>query len=368
MNQSEVNAFVREGLQMKTFDHPNVMELFGICWSSDPGHARHNSPLIVLPYMELGDLKNYLRKCRPGMRSMHSLLKEPTEGSTGSASREAPLTAISTLQLVKFAHQIARGMEYIADKGIVHRDLATRNCMVDWDLKIKVADFGLARTMKEGKDYYRMGQGGQLPVRWMAIESLLDFMFTTKSDVWSYGVTLWEVMTLAQLPYPGVSNQEVITLLKRGHRLEKPSECPQEIYDIMLRCWLISAEDRIEFSEIVEELETFLTELVTYFDPSNPNPPEDPYMHWKLVKEIGDGEDEDADPGALPLSDENSQTDDKGSANSLNKLLNTEASGSVTVDDEQNSVTVSMSGSVSMSKSGSVSTPKGVPVSKDGEL
>jgi serine/threonine protein kinase len=183
MNQSEVNAFVREGLQMKTFDHPNVMELFGICWSSDPGHARHNSPLIVLPYMELGDLKNYLRKCRPGMRSMHSLLKEPTEGSTGSASREAPLTAISTLQLVKFAHQIARGMEYIADKGIVHRDLATRNCMIDWDLKIKVADFGLARTMANGKDYYRMGQGGQLPIRWMAIESLLDFVFTTKSDV-----------------------------------------------------------------------------------------------------------------------------------------------------------------------------------------
>jgi hypothetical protein len=224
MNQTQVNAFVREGLQMKTFRHPNVMELHGICWSSNPTHARHHSPLIVLPYMELGDLKKYLRKCRPGVRSKQPLLEESndTDISTQSAS-------ISTLQLVKFAHQIARGMEYIADKGIVHRDLATRNCMIDWDLKIKVADFGLARTMANGKDYYRMGQGGQLPIRWMAIESLLDFVFTTKSDVWSYGVTLWEVMTLAQLPYPGISNKEIVTLLRRGHRLQKPDECPQNM-------------------------------------------------------------------------------------------------------------------------------------------
>ena len=120
------------------------------------------------------------------------------------------------------------------------------------DLEIKVADFGLARTMAEGKDYYRMGQRGQLPVRWMALESLIDMVFAKSTDIvrtnhvhsnykvlmfnsvcvcvqWSFGVTLWEVMTLAQLPYPGRQNHEVMPLLKKGERLEKPPECPQEM-------------------------------------------------------------------------------------------------------------------------------------------
>ena len=118
---------------------------------------------------------------------------------------------------------------------------------MNWDLEVKVGDFGLSRALKAGKDYYRTGQGGQLPVRWMAPECLLDFVFTTKSDVvisrgrdlfvilitfklkWAFGITLWEVMTLGMMPYPGVSNQEVAAFVMSGQRLAKPNECPLEV-------------------------------------------------------------------------------------------------------------------------------------------
>ncbi|XP_062504039.1 tyrosine-protein kinase receptor UFO-like [Corticium candelabrum] len=270
-SQKEVTDFIREGLQMKAFDHPNVMELVGICWlNDDSAKVRMTAPLIVLPFMERGDLKNYLRKSRPGKLSPEEALKSP----------------INLAQLAKFCHQIGMGMEYLSKQGIIHRDLAARNCMVNNDLDIKVADFGLSRAMSEGKDYYRMGQGGQLSVKWMAPESLIDFFFTEKSDVWAFGVTMWEVMTLAQVPYPGVSNQDVIPYLKRGNRLHKPDECPFEIYEIMKRCWIMNAEERPTFTNLVRDIEEFLTELMNYFDPNaadEPVPP-DPYSNWSQAR------------------------------------------------------------------------------------
>jgi serine/threonine protein kinase len=163
------------------------------------------------------------------------------------------------------------------------------------DLEIKVADFGLARAMTEGKDYYRMGQRGQLPVRWMALESLIDMVFTKRTDIWSFGVTLWEVMTLAQLPYPGRQNHEVMPLLKKGERLEKPPECPQEIYDLMYKCWIVNPEARPSFSTLVRELEEFLSELMNYFDPmasDKSDKPADPYLTWTLVPEAIQNEQE----------------------------------------------------------------------------
>ncbi|XP_062504451.1 uncharacterized protein LOC134181228 [Corticium candelabrum] len=262
LSQSEVNSFIKEGLQMKNLNHPNVMELIGICWSDDPTNERHVSPYIVLPFMDLGDLKTFLRKRRPNRRTEvpDNPSKEP----------------IDLVQLVKFGHQIARGMEYISAKGIIHRDLAARNCMINWNQEIKVADFGLARTTVEGKEYYRMGQGGELPIRWMALESLVYMTFDVKTDVWSYGVTLWEVMTLAQVPYPGRQNQDVIALLRSGQRLERPENCPEEIYEIMSQCWDVYPESRPSFTSIVELLEEFLSEAMNYFDPTTPKLVEPP--------------------------------------------------------------------------------------------
>ncbi|XP_065829914.1 uncharacterized protein [Oscarella lobularis] len=272
MNRKEVNDFVREGLQMRQFDHPNVMKLFGICWSDDPSSSYHRSPLIILPYMELGDLKAYLRKRRPRRG-----------GSVASPRNENPPQLRKGLfeQLVKFSLHIAKGMEYISHNGVVHRDLAARNCMVNWDLEVKVGDFGLSRALKAGKDYYRTGQGGQLPVRWMAPECLLDFVFTTKSDVWAFGITLWEVMTLGMMPYPGVSNQEVAAFVMSGQRLAKPNECPLEVYDIMRLCWAGDSDERLSFSKIVQRFEEYLTELMNYVKPSAGGFV-DPYSHWNL--------------------------------------------------------------------------------------
>ncbi|XP_065829979.1 uncharacterized protein [Oscarella lobularis] len=275
MNRWEVNNFVREGLQMRQFDHPNVMKLLGICWSDDPSSPYHRFPLIILPYMELGDLKAYLRKRRP-------------RGSLLSLRDDNPLQMMKVPleQLVKFSLHIAKGMEYISNKGVVHRDLAARNCMVSWDLEVKVGDFGLSRVMKAGKDYYRTGEGGQLPVRWMAPECLLEFVFTTKSDVWAFGITLWEVMTLGMMPYPGVSNHEVAAFVMSGQRLEKPNECPLDVYDIMRLCWAGKPHQRLSFSKIVQCFEEYLTELRNYVKPSAGFV--DPHSHWNMsvAKEV----------------------------------------------------------------------------------
>ncbi|XP_065830656.1 deleted in malignant brain tumors 1 protein-like isoform X2 [Oscarella lobularis] len=263
MNRREVNDFVREGLRMRQFDHPNVIKLLGICWSDNPSNPYHRSPLIILPYMELGDLKMYLRKCRPGEPAASVQDKIPLQGKIG------------LIQLVKFSLQIASGMEYISNKGVVHRDLAARNCMVSWSLEVKVGDFGLSKVLAAGKDYYRASEGGALPIRWMSPECLLDFVFTPKSDVWSFGITVWEVMTLGMVPYPGTSNQEVISFVKSGQRLAKPEECPLEVYNMMLSCWSVKPENRLSFTKIVDFLEDYLTEKMNYFNVNSDE--DDPY-------------------------------------------------------------------------------------------
>ncbi|XP_063108871.1 tyrosine-protein kinase receptor UFO isoform X3 [Cavia porcellus] len=199
--RSELEDFLSEAVCMKEFDHPNVMRLIGVCFQ---GSEREGfpAPVVILPFMKHGDLHSFLLYSRLGDQPVF----------------------LPTQMLVKFMTDIASGMEYLSTKRFIHRDLAARNCMLNENMSVCVADFGLSKKIYNG-DYYRQGRIAKMPVKWIAIESLADRVYTSKSDVWSFGVTMWEIATRGQTPYPGVENSEIYDYLRQGNRLKQPVDC-----------------------------------------------------------------------------------------------------------------------------------------------
>jgi len=155
------------------------------------------------------------------------------------------------------AAQIADGMGFLEYNKFIHRDLAARNCMVAYDMTVKIGDFGMSRQIYTG-DYYRKGNKGEMPIRWMAPECLSEGICTSQSDVWSYGVVLWEMMSQGAQPYSTKSNNEVMAHVLDGNLLNLPIFCPDVLADIARLCWNWTASQRPRFLKIVEKLDAFL--------------------------------------------------------------------------------------------------------------
>uniref|UniRef100_A0AAQ5ZSA3 Fibroblast growth factor receptor n=1 Tax=Amphiprion ocellaris TaxID=80972 RepID=A0AAQ5ZSA3_AMPOC len=249
----DLSDLVSEMEMMKMIGkHKNIINLLGACTQDGPLY-------VLVEYASKGNLREYLRARRPpGMDYSFDTCKIPDEQLTFK-------------DLVSCAYQVARGMEYLASQKCIHRDLAARNVLVTEDNVMKIADFGLARDV-HNIDYYKKTTNGRLPVKWMAPEALFDRVYTHQSDVWSYGVLLWEIFTLGGSPYPGIPVEELFKLLKEGHRMDKPANCTHELYMIMRECWHAVPSQRPTFRQLVEDHDRVLSMTSTdeYLDLSVP--------------------------------------------------------------------------------------------------
>uniref|UniRef100_A0A667Z5N9 Tyrosine-protein kinase receptor n=1 Tax=Myripristis murdjan TaxID=586833 RepID=A0A667Z5N9_9TELE len=237
--------FYREAELLTNLQHEHIVTFYGVCVESDP-------LIMVFEYMKHGDLNKFLRAHGPDAVLMadgqHSILVELTQS-----------------QMLHIAQQIAAGMVYLASQHFVHRDLATRNCLVGENLLVKIGDFGMSRDVYS-TDYYRVGGHTMLPIRWMPPESIMYRRFTTESDVWSLGVVLWEIFTYGKQPWYQLSNNEVIECITQGRVLQRPRTCPKEVYDLMLGCWQREPYMRLNIKEIHSLLQSLAKASPVYLD------------------------------------------------------------------------------------------------------
>ncbi|XP_013393693.1 fibroblast growth factor receptor 4-like isoform X2 [Lingula anatina] len=218
--------------------HPNVVTLFASC-TRDGG-----VPMIILEYLPNGNLQTSLRNDRARNKAVYNNLY----GASAS---------LTSRDLMKYAVDVANGMAFLSSMSILHRDLAARNVLLSDDKRCKVSDFGFARDVIESHQYEMKSQG-RVPVRWMSPEALNDQIFTSQSDVWAYGVLLWEIVTLGCIPYPGMSAEQVMRKITNGYRMPRPQHCSQDMYGIMLSCWEGAPNARPSFKDLTSSLNELL--------------------------------------------------------------------------------------------------------------
>ena len=219
--------FFHEAALMHGFNHPNIVKLIGVCVEQEP-------LCMIFEFVQLGDLNNFLRCNSPRWQeSSASCTKYPG----------GPKHEVTTLTQVFMSLDITAGLAYLAENHYIHRDLATRNCLVTGDTRIKISDFGLSQDVYS-TDYCRLSQSELLPIRWMPPEAILFARFTVQSDIWSLGVVLWEVFSYGIQPYYSMSNEQVIAHVRDGNVMNCPEGCPKEIYDLMVDCWNMDPAQR----------------------------------------------------------------------------------------------------------------------------
>lgn len=228
--------FLSEAELMKRFSHQNIVSLLGVCTREEPTY-------FIMEFLLHGDLKTYLLSRR---------------NMVGSLSREAE--DVSPRKLTQMALDVALGLRYLHENKYVHRDLACRNCLVNSNGMVKIGDFGMTRPVCD-TDYYRFDKKGMLPVRWMSPESLSDGLFTAKSDIYSYGILIYEIVTFGSFPYQGLSNNEVLEYVKNGGRISLPRNCPENLCNFIFSCLEQEMNDRAELEDIIDDL-TKNTELL----------------------------------------------------------------------------------------------------------
>ncbi|XP_061150092.1 tyrosine-protein kinase Fer [Syngnathus typhle] len=210
--------FLSEARILKQYDHPNIVKLIGVCTQRQPIY-------IVMELVPGGDFLSFLRKKKDELK---------------------------TKQLLRLAVDAAAGMAYLESKNCIHRDLAARNCLVGEGTLLKISDFGMSRQEDDG--VYSSSGLKQIPIKWTAPEALNYGRYTSESDVWSYGILLWETFSLGVCPYPGMTNQQAREQVEKGYRMACPQRCPDDVYKVMQRCWQYSPEERPKFAELQRDL------------------------------------------------------------------------------------------------------------------
>ncbi|XP_014662192.1 PREDICTED: muscle, skeletal receptor tyrosine protein kinase-like [Priapulus caudatus] len=226
--------FEHEASLMADFEHPNIIKLLGVCAVGKP-------MCLLFEFMSKGDLNDFLRCCSP--------YEQRADGGRG-ACEPAVLDHRNQLYI---AQQVASGMVYLSTRNFVHRDLATRNCLVGDNLIVKLADFGLSRKILTS-NYYQGNENDAIPIRWMPLEAIHYSKYTVQSDVWAYGVVLWEIFAFALQPYYGMSHEEVIRYIKDGRVLTSPPDTPDAAYALMRLCWQCKPSARPKFAIIYKTL------------------------------------------------------------------------------------------------------------------